>query len=99
MTRLGVFSKTVDEPLNTKAEGLMEKGRLTIVEASLFNAIDLSESDPGEAKDMVDDVVKSMNSNVKAADGKEVKKASIKSSDIHKVLWQAATKVMKGEAP
>ena len=65
----------------------------------MFNAIDLSESDPGEAKDMVDDVVKSMNSTVKAADGKEVKKVSIKSSDIHKVLWQAATEVMKGEAP
>ena len=98
MTRLGVFSKTMDMSLGTRSDALMARGRLTIVEASLFSAIELAAVDPDEAKDMVDDVVKSMNSVVKAADGKE-QNVSIKSSDIHKVLWQAATKVMRGQAP
>ena len=98
MTRLGVFSKNMDGSLEKRSDALMARGRLTIVEASLFSAIELSESDPDEAKDMVDDVVKSMNSTVKTADGKEAT-VSIKSSDIHKVLWQAATKVMSGQTP
>ena len=39
-----------------------------------------------------------MSSTVKTADGKE-QKVSIESSDIHKVLWQAASIVMRGKPP
>ena len=50
MQHLGVFGKTIDDALNKRAETMMKRGRQTIVEASLFNAIELPESDPDEGR-------------------------------------------------